>query len=973
MSLSFPDRRTLLLCAAAGGLGGLINSLNISILPDVRLFFGGIFYLAVALRLGPAWGALAALVGCLPAAGAIGPFGAATLVAEAATIGALTRKAIPAPLAALCYWASAGVPAAVGIYIFLLHQPAPLCWVLIVTYPLNGFLNVILAQLVEGLAPAVFRRRLPLRAHLSQRFVIVATIPLAVLTVVTGRLYVERQSWDARQRIQEAALAVKQDIDSVVARHQSGIAALSAMLTTKEVRDRASLDGHLAQVHTVYPDFQSVSVIMRPGTVLGTSPPVADDRTIFGLGRIQDREYYRRTVSEGKPVVSEVMWDRFHAEPVIYLTAPWVDGRGQVGGAVCAALRISAFHFAAHYGLSRLSGIIVDSIGQVVYVAGDQRYTPLQSLQDSALLTAARAARKQTAFRLDDIDAARNRSRFLVGAESSGLTGWRIFLKEPESEIYFQTEVYYSLAALCLLAVFALSLLLARLLSFSVTRPLEHLLSAFERFSEDSSRSPDVSLPADAPREVAALVADFNKAARRLSESYTQLQSALTGREQLNRELQKVMAGLDRTVAERTAELRAAKGRAEEANRAKSEFLANMSHEIRTPINGVLGMLHLLRDAGLAGQQADDLKIAITSAESLLSVINDILDFSRVEAGHVELVSEEFGVWDCARHVLEIMELSAVNKGLRLTCEIASGVPLRVIGDRHRLRQVLLNLTNNAIKFTDDGEVHISIDSGVVEEGRVTLAFAVTDTGIGISPGQQSIIFEPFRQADGSVNRKYGGTGLGLAICSRLVKLMGGDLSVESESGRGSTFRFRLSFALPTVAESLPAATRSAPDRDYAVLEGMRVLVAEDNKINQVVAVRLLQKRGLRPVVANNGVEALALLREHRFDLCLMDMQMPEMDGLEATRRIRAEERQTLVRLPIIALTANAMTDHREQCLEAGMDGYLAKPIAPDALFAEIDSVLRHVEKGAGATRAPHTMPDEVNASSAHQKRSLQC
>jgi signal transduction histidine kinase/CheY-like chemotaxis protein len=944
MRSSLPDRRTLILCVAAGALGLLINSCNISILPDARLFFGGIVYLAAALRFGPLWGGIVAAISCGPVAASLGLFATGLLVAEAIAIGALARKGIQAPLAELIYWSVLGTPLSICVYVFWLHQPSPLCWISIVTCPLNGFINAILAPFLDALVPAAHRRRLTLRGHLSQRFVLLATIPLIPLTIVTGRLYVDRQSWDARQEIEEAALAVRQDIDAVVMRHLSGVASLAGILEGNAVRDRAALNGRLARVHAVYPDFQSLSLIARPGTVVGTSPAVADDRTIFGVGRIQDRDYYRRTISGRKPVVSGVVWDRFHSEPVIYLTAPWFGAKGAVAGAVCAALRISAFHFARYHGLNRLSGIIVDELGQVVYAAGEPRYTPLQSLQDSALVEAARTAPQHATFRLDDTDSAGVNTRYLVSAESSALTGWRIFLKEPDSEIYFQTEMYYLMASLCLLAVFALSLLVARLFSLSVTRPLETLLLAFERFSEDGSRSLRISLPAHVPHEVAAVASDFTKVAGRLAESYTQLQSALADREKLNGELQTVMAGLDRKVAERTAELRSATARAEEANRAKSEFLANMSHEIRTPINGVLGMLHLLADTGLTGPQAEDLKIATTSAEALLSVINDILDFSKVEAGRIQFERENFSVRECVRDAISIMELSAGQKGLSLTSEIGSAIPDRLIGDRNRLRQILLNLTNNAVKFTQRGGVRIALDCAPSPPLTAGIAFSVADTGIGLSRQQQSIIFEPFRQADGSVNRRYGGTGLGLAICSRLVTLMGGELSVESEPDRGSKFSFQLSYPLPPDGpEEKRSGAASASDQR---LQGREILVAEDNKTNQVVVVRLLKKRGLRPSVANNGLEALALVQERRFDLVLMDMQMPEMDGLEAARRIRDAECGSLTHLPIIALTANAMTDHRDQCLDAGMDGYLAKPIQPDTLFAEIESVLDRLKKG---------------------------
>jgi signal transduction histidine kinase/CheY-like chemotaxis protein len=949
MNSSRSLRSALVYCAAAASLGILINLCKITILPDVRLFFGGIAYLAAALRYGPIAGGLVALIGCAPAVAALAPIGAATLVAEAVVVGILVKRGIQAPLAELLYWAILGGPALVVIYVIWLHYPSPLCWVLVITYPLNGFLNVILAELVNALVPirggaATSRPRLTLRAHLSQRFILVATVPLMLLTIVTGSLYVARQTRDARVEMQEAAAAVGQNVDAVVIRHQSGVQLLAGMLGPGETHDGDQLDRRLRYMHSAYPAFQSVSVIERSGAVLAESPGVAADHVVLGMGRIQDREYFRQTIASRKPVVSEVLWDRVHAEPVIYVTAPVFGRAGAVRAIVAGALRISAFPFDLHNEkLNRFSGIIVDEAGQVVHAAGEQQYMPLESLEGSTLLRAAHVAPENGTFRLDDTDSSGAKTRYLVGTQLSRLTGWRIFLKEPDSEIYFQTEVQYLMASLCLLVVFALSLVLARVLSLSVTRPLEALWIAFDRFSHDNRRGMEVTLPHGAPHEVAALAEGFGKVAEKLSDSYTQLQSALTDREQLNAELRAVLAGLDRKVAERTAQLDAAKARAEDANRAKSEFLANMSHEIRTPINGVLGMLHLIRDTNLDERQAKDLEVAVTCADALLSVVDNVLDFAKVEAGQLELERAEFSLRECIGNVSTMMELAARKKALRLTCEVDSAIPDRLIGDGHRLQQVLLNLVNNGIKFTERGGVHLRVHAARSGSDAAHLVISVADTGIGLSAHQRDIIFEPFRQADGSINRKYGGTGLGLAICSRLVRLLGGTLTVESEPGKGSMFSFALSFPRAEIS-ARPAEHVNGRFAGEDRLTGLRVLVAEDNQVNQMVAARLLKKRGLRPIIANNGLEALAMLEEHRFEVILMDMQMPEMDGLEATRRLRAMERETAAHIPVIALTANATTDHRKECLEAGMDAYISKPIRPAALYAAIEQVLRRFE-----------------------------
>jgi len=1069
------------------------------------LLLGRIVTLPIAILLGPWLGTLAASIGALAIVGA--PFaaaGAIILPLEGYLIGSLARRGKSPLVGGALVWVTIGAMLALAPWAFGVEQGRETLWAIALQLPLTGLVAVVVAELVSVVvAPRIdvatgWRPgRLGLRAYAFHAFVLVATLPLLLLSATDTQLTAARQETDARGRLHEAVTALGGDIDAYVMGHADAVKSLAAVIAQPGI-DGAGRQRLLAQYREIHPGFITLFTADPSGRVHEIMP--ARDAPM-----ISDRQYFIDAMRTRRMAVSDVIFGRLSLVPIVTIAVPAIDARGDIVFVAGGSLDLSKFRsFVGQFNrIPDTRVMILDQHDRVIYSSSAAGYAPLQPMTADPMLQAASGGGdvEFQFYRNTEIRVANAR---LAAVAHVPAFGWRVFVDEPMIALRLQSAGYYALTLTLVLFALAGAVLGARGFAAGVTRPLEELVTIVRNVSAHSAPE-DPAIASDPPIEIAAVIHDVHGMQLRLSDSYQQLEQALVQREHLNEELRALTQDLDRKVRERTAELATATEMAEEANRAKSEFLANMSHEIRTPLNGIIGMTELALDTPLSTEQREYLSMVKSSADSLLAILNDILDFSKIEMRKLELEQIPFSIRDHLAELVKPLALRAEQKGLELVCHVLPDVPHIASGDPGRLRQVLVNLIGNAIKFTDRGQILVQVEIESSTPDETVLHYFVSDSGIGVPKEKQQAIFEPFKQADGSTTRRFGGTGLGLTISTTLVELMGGRIWLDSAPHEGSTFHFTARLGVtderpemttvdltelpvlvvddnevnrrvlhdllvrwkmrPTLATSGAAAleamntaresgrpfalvlldanmpgmdgfevarriqkgpglagatimmlsssgqhgetamcrelgianhlTKPVDQRDLLAAIGralareqgarlalpasmmaadlperrLRVLLAEDNPVNQRLAASLLERRGHKVTIAANGREAVDAVAQTKFDIVLMDVQMPEMGGFEATAAIRAVERTTGVRLPIVAMTAHAMKGDRDRCLAAGMDEYLTKPLDSKLLCGTVERLagVRTSAAAIDAAAAPRSpavvdVPDQVLA-----------
>ena len=834
----------------------------------------------------------------------------------------------------LIYWATVGTLITAAMIYALSPFPDYLTKAIIIKYPINGILQIILGFTIALLLAGLMKQPLQWEERnfsnrLTSRLFIIATAVL--FTIVAAGLQVMQKN-----RFEEIdtylSIKVKSSSESISAYLNEHRRIISNAATNRVITSNLdAIDQTLTNIKDKYPSILTLLMADHEGIIQASAPAELLLKSLnSGINSVADRSYFSVPKATLQPYVSDVFKGRgFGSDYIVAISHPIIH-EGQFEGILEASLDLSMFKNLDNRFVTESERLLIfDSNNTVIYSSLNAVCGEDCDPEASGLVDYINQPNGQF-FINDDSQAV------IISATTLPEINWTVVASIPREFIYSRINNFmFTVTVTLFVMLFGMHWVSSRIIR-KVSNPLAKLADDLNKAS-----SPEKLELNDASyheiSEIAEMTAKLGVFTSRTRKLLEDLDASNTEKAQINESLKALNDHLEVLVEDKTKELNSALEVAENASKAKSEFLANMSHEIRTPMNGIIGILEVLKRSSLDSEQERYLRLANTSANTLLLLLNDILDLAKVESGKLTLEILPFNLDDLIQDTYDFYLTSHSNNKLEINLELDEGQQW-LLGDSTRIRQVLNNLIGNALKFTHEGSVTIKLIREDSKDNNTLCHISVIDTGIGIASDKLSILFDSFTQADNSTTRVYGGTGLGLRICEQLVHLMGGDITVKSQLDEGSEF----TISLPLTKTADASEDQDSKITQAADIDGLNVLLVEDNMVNQTVAKAILKKLGVNVTTANNGQEAIAKLSQaDDIGLVLMDCQMPIMDGYESTRQIRAGNAgENNKNIPIVALTANALLGDRERCLEAGMDDHLAKPVTIEAVKQKLTATM---------------------------------
>ena len=908
-------------------LGLSLIGMAVNILPppfagDALFAYGFSAAILVALLYGTKWGAISACLVALPVLTSDPHPSAILLMAQAVLIGFYCyRKAVVRPvIVTLVFWVCIGVP----VFVLRLYWHNEAFSVVqfgeLLTEFINAFANSLIGHFAFiGICIIKPNDRLPeIKMEFLFRYLFTGLFFFATLAFAFAYI-----GFSQKERIAELDTYLSHRGKVVVSQLEQFFSShLSTLgVTGKAIQDLPqSTQSRLQELAEGFPRFLTFLATDEKGEITHAHPQYLYDKAKqSGFMNVSYRGYFQQPKATKQPYMSEVFEGKgFGNDPIVAMSVPMLTEQGDFEGIVEGSLNLSLFQIYDVREVDQLERIIIaDNEGNIAYASTELNISPLSKL-GQILCDKTRCSLTQ--LRLSD---------WLMAHQESTLNGWQVLKFYPREEFARQVSKYIVVAILILLLLTIFANFASLIVAMAFSQPLSSLLRSFSNF--DPVNPSSIGIKDKRMRyltEISALDDGFTELRNRLVQLFGQVNEAHKGQAILNGVLRDLNNTLEQRVHEKTASLEVALQQAQTASEAKSRFLANMSHEIRTPMNGIIGSCQNLKNVDLDPASRRKLDVIHQSALALMEILNSVLDWSKIESEKMTIESSVFSPGKLLQTCFELHRQSAEGKGIEASFSMSSNVPVGCIGDATKIGQIVNNLVHNSIKFTEQGFVRLSLDYR-----DNNLHIVIEDSGIGISQELQTKVFEEFSQADASTTRLYGGTGLGLAISLGLSKLLGGELKLDSEEGKGTCIY--LAFPL----EATDSVDDDEHDNETELPPKLRILLAEDNDINAEILQNMLQVNQAKVIRAQNGKIAVQAASKHNFDLVLMDCQMPIMDGFEATRQIRALP-DGKGDIPIIALTANAYDDDRKRCLECGMNEHLAKPIEQNLLFKTIVACL---------------------------------